>query len=409
MRNRYTVNMAFTLYGNLQTMNHPQTLQRLDQLLCDYQWLWHPQPFKQHCPSWCAKLPELTQQLLTLSDQQLADYQNDQQALLGLLTPYLAELSEIITLTSLPNAKSTPLTPLGSRFHSAIPGRKWQQIQAFSSAIGEAERPLLEWCGGKGHLGRLMAAQWQQPVTTVEWDAKLCEAGEQLAQRSKVTQDFQVVDVLGPLPDSLVQQQHGIALHACGELHRTLIRQAVAKQLPALDLAPCCYYRTPDSTYQPFSSDLKLQLDHNALRLAVTEAVTASPRELRWRDQEMAWKLGYELILHEQLTLPYQPIKPINKQWLRKSFEEFCQNLAQRDGHTLPEQLDWQHYQQQGQQRQQQTMRLTLPRFAFRRALEMWLVLDMACYLETHGYTTTIQIFCEKALTPRNLLLSARR
>ncbi len=390
-------------------MKHRQKLQRLDQLLSGYQWLWQPPPFKQLRPAWCERLPVLTEQLLRLSDDELAVMQGDQRALLALLLPYLPELSEITSLTAVSRADVCELKPLNPRFHSAIPGRKWQQILAFSAAVGNVERPVLEWCGGKGHLGRLIAVQWQQSVTTLEQDAQLCAAGEQLAQRSGVDQHFKIINVLAPLPTGLMQRQHAVALHACGELHRTLIRQAVVHQLPVFDLAPCCYYRIQEKIYPPFTDGLKLQLDHNALRLAVTGVATASRRELKWRDREMVWKLGYELILQQQLGLAYQPIKPFNKQWLREDFEYFCQQLAQRDGYKLPDNIDWQHYQTEGQQRQRESMRLSLPRFAFRRAIEMWLVLDMACYLESNGYSVQVSHFCDSALTPRNLLLSARR
>ncbi len=390
-------------------MPHSEQLQRLDQLLTDYQWLWLPQPFKQHTPDWCSRLPELNQQLLALDDLQLSQLQKSDVQLMTLLMKHLPELGVLSELTQLTAAQPVALKTLNPRFHSAIPGRKWQQIQAFCGALGQVERPLLEWCGGKGHLGRLLAAQWQQPVTTIEWGDKLCDAGEQLAERSKVKQRFKVLDVLSSLPNGLFQKQHAVALHACGELHRTLVRQTVAHKLPELSIAPCCYYRIKGSHYQPFTQGLRLPLDKNGLRLAVTEAVTASARELRLRDQEMAWKLGYEQILQQWLGLPYQPIKPINKQWLRENFAGFCQNLAQRDGHPLSSEIDWTYYQQQGEQRQQQTMRLNLPRFAFRRAIEMWLVLDMACYLEQSGYNVEMSHFCERAVTPRNILLSASR
>ena len=50
-----------------------------------------------------------------------------------------------------------------------------------------------------------------------------------------------------------------------------------------------------------------------------------------------------------------------------------------------------------------------LPRRQFRRLLEWWLVLDMAWYLAEQGYRTRVQVFCATPLTPRNLLLEARR
>jgi hypothetical protein len=36
-------------------------------------------------------------------------------------------------------------------------------------------------------------------------------------------------------------------------------------------------------------------------------------------------------------------------------------------------------------------------------------VLDLACYLERRGYAVDLGVFCRRELTPRNLLISARR
>jgi hypothetical protein len=56
--------------------------------------------------------------------------------------------------------------------------------------------PVLDWCGGKGHLGRLLALAWEVPVHTLEIDPGLCVAGTDLAVRAKVNQTFVVADAL---------------------------------------------------------------------------------------------------------------------------------------------------------------------------------------------------------------------
>ena len=53
-------------------------------------------------------------------------------------------------------------------------------------------------------------------------------------------------------------------------------------------------------------------------------------------------------------------------------------------------------------------MRLSIMRNAFRRPLEVWLALDLAVRLENDGYSVNLGRFCERRLTPRNLLISAR-
>ena len=52
---------------------------------------------------------------------------------------------------------------------------------------------------------------------------------------------------------------------------------------------------------------------------------------------------------------------------------------------------------------------MELPRHGLRRALELWLVLDRALYLGEHGYSVSVGTFCERRLTPRNLMIRASR
>ena len=66
-------------------------------------------------------------------------------------------------------------------------------------------------------------------------------------------------------------------------------------------------------------------------------------------------------------------------------------------------------FERAGWQRLREVMRYSIVRHAFRRALEIWLVLDAAVHLEKSGYSVSLSSFCERTLTPRNLLISARR
>ena len=52
---------------------------------------------------------------------------------------------------------------------------------------------------------------------------------------------------------------------------------------------------------------------------------------------------------------------------------------------------------------------MELVRLLFRRPLEIWLALDRACFLEEQGYNVVMGSFCDKPITPRNLLIHAER
>jgi hypothetical protein len=123
----------------------------------------------------------------------------------------------------------------------------------------------------------------------------------------------------------------------------------------------------------------------------------------------MAWKLGFDALRRTRSAEDrYRPIRPIDKQWLNLDFVGFCRALAEREGLEIEQGVAWQEYEALGWQRQGEIMRLSLVRHAFRRAVELWLVLDLACYLEANGYRVSLGTFCERELTPRNILISAR-
>lgn len=390
-------------------MNFTQRFRQLDRLLDEHAWLWRPQPFKTRRPEWCDRLPQLCGELLALSDEELAHYTADQVALVGLLAKAVPELAALLPLTELSQSDVSELADPGPHFPAGIPGRKWNQIVAFSRSLTTVNAPLLEWCGGKGHLGRLLAFQWRQPVLTLERDGELCEAGEGMARRVDVPQRFERCDVLQAEVSRTLPGRHAVALHACGELHRSLVQRAVEQSVPALDIAPCCYHLHGEEHYTALTPGARLTLSRDDRRIAVTETVTAVGREVERRDREMAWKLGFDhlrrAVSGEDI---YRPIRPIDKQWLNLDFAGFCRALAQREGVSLEDEFDWQAYEALGWQRRGEIMRLSLVRHAFRRALELWLVLDLACYLEANGYRVGLGTFCERELSPRNILLSAR-
>lgn len=444
-------------------MRHAERKARLEALLLGNQALWRPQPFKIETPDWCAEYPALTAELLALDDATVDRLSADNAALIALLARHVQELDELATLIALPSL-SRPSPPIDGedmqstspskreesgrerkpsqsppRLFADIPGRKQAQIENYAAALAEPRAPVLEWCAGKGHLGRLLAARWQQPVTSLEIDAALCEAGADLARRAQLdgVQRFVQADVLAAGSARHLAGRHAVALHACGDLHTRLVAQAAAHAMPALDIAPCCYYRTAHDTYRPFNATA-LTLSRDDLRLAVTETATASASQRRQSRRALAWKLGW-VELRKKLTgeTDYRTFPPVAEAWLRGEFAHFAERMLERGLHaqgTLsrttvhssplageracnsPDRPESaidpslvSHFEAVGHRRAARMLRLQLARLAFRRPLEVWLLMDMAVFLEDHGFRVAAGPFCDAALTPRNLLLSARK
>ena len=382
--------------------------QQLDALLPRFQALWHPQPFRELRPAWCERWPALTAALLALDDDAASALNADSLAALATLARHLPEVAELLPLLDLSLRNPPPAKGDGERWAWEIPGRKRAQIEAFAAAACSDGQPVLDWCGGKGHLGRFLAHQWQVPVRTLDIDTALCRAGERLAQRIGVPQEFISADALATdLPSAA--GHHAVALHACGELHRRLIRRGVEAGITRFDVAPCCYHLHLGDAYRPQAALSSLLLTADDVRLAVTETVTAGTRERRLRDRAMAFKLAFAAWRQQVSSCAYRSFKPVPETWMRGNFADFMALMCHREGIAPPGEGDLERYERRGVERQREVFRLSIVRHAFRRAIEVWLAGDLAVSLEERGYAAELGVFCARELTPRNLLISARR
>lgn len=401
----------------------------IGRVLAARQSLWRSKPFCEPEPAWLNAHSDLAGRLLALDDdttRRLARGDSDGMELLALLSTSLPDLAPLAPLISFParaghgdQVATRVEAPDGATERLAdwrvlweVPGRKGAQIAAFAQTLTPGTAPVLEWCAGKGHLGRLLARCGAPLVTSLEIDGDLCVEGERLAQRLALPQRFRQVDVLADGALSGFAGNHAVALHACGDLHRALVRGAGAAALDAIDLAPCCYQRTADEHHQLLAGplpDIDLILDRDDLRLAVTGAATAAAAEVAAVETETAWKLAFQHAQQLVTGHPYRPTASLSRSALRGGFRAYVEALAARAGIDLGGSIDWPALEALGWRRQREVARLTLLRYGFRRAIEAFVVSDLAACLERQGYVVSVGRFCAGSLTPRNLLISARR
>jgi hypothetical protein len=153
-----------------------------------------------------------------------------------------------------------------------------------------------------------------------------------------------------------------------------------------------------------------LDLGVEDLHTAVQESVTSPARVQRQRRRLQAWRLGFDHLQRELRGVDaylHTPSRPLSV--LHGGFAQFCRELAAHKGLALPGAIDLSRFEALGEQRLREVAALDLVRLLFRRPLESWLVLDSACHLAGLGYDVAVGTFCPRALTPRNLLIHARR
>jgi len=383
---------------------------RLDQLLTANQALWRLQPLQLAQIPWIdARLLAVLNRLSLDDCEQIDQSAQLQQQTFGTLWPALFAADITSPAMFQPQGLAPPFW-----LATDIGGRKWQQILLFAEATAQSELPVLEWCAGKGHLGRLLAQQFQRQVRSVEWQAALCDEGAAIAEKLDLKQSFVCRDVLqNPVGDLFEQQQQVVALHACGDLHRSLLVHAVAAKSQQVAVLPCCYHLQQAADYQPMSKAAQQSLlkpTKAELKLAVQGQVTGGERVRRLRQTEMLWRRAYQLWRAELTGDPqYQSLASVAKHWFSGEFLAFATWAADQHQLQLPAGNDGAVYLEQAAPLLLTQRRIELVQHLFRRPLELWLVLDRALFLAEQGYQVQLQQLCEMALTPRNLLISASK
>ena len=392
---------------------HSNNFDILNSALINYQPLWQHRAFIEPETPWGKTYPSLFNALNELDVSAAEQLAKDNQALIEWFRPYLPELCEQLSLQTISPSpqRNTVFNP---RHTVAIPGRKWQQVSAFSSAIPKLNHPIIEWCSGKAHLGRTLARDHRQAVCSLEFDQTLCRAGQALADQQQVAVELIHHNVLKPLPAQAQGPELAhIGLHACGELHMTLLKTAADEASQQIAISPCCYHKFNHDFYPALSSYVQrtgLTLTKDDIHLVQEETVTAGSRVQKLRHKEQVWRLGFDLLQRQlQQSTRYQTIPSTPKAIFSTDFAHFCHWAADSFNLVLPDNIDYDNYLTLGEMRRQQVVKLDLARQLFRRPLELWLALDRVIFLEEKGYRVDLSEFCERKTTPRNLLIYAQR
>lgn len=394
-----------------------QGFSTLTALLTRHADFWRQKPFTCRRLDWEQQHAALGNWLRARSLQQAEAVHNDPAALAacGAPAPFGKLAEECRALSSLPELPRPLVSAMQAKLSTDVPGRKWQQINSLAACL-DFSRPTqhwLDWCSGKGHLGRRLAFDGT-PLTCLEYDPALVESGQRLSQRFAIEARHVCQDVMMAEAASQLAAHHTpVALHACGELHVRLLELASQQGCRQLAVAPCCYNRISSEYYQPLSQAGRaagLVLSRDDLRLPLAETVTGGARVRRQRDASMARRLAFDLWQRELRGVDdYLPVPPLPLPMLQLPVRDWCLQVAARKGLDVPSEPDWTALEAAGWQRLAEVRNLELVRGLFRRPMEVWLLLDRALYLQEQGWQVRIGSFCDYQLTPRNLLLLAER
>lgn len=405
----------------MEPLDSRETMERrfldLAEFVTEHRCLWEPRPFAELVVGWEDLFPDVATWLRALPDDQVDDFWDKGFPESG-CPPLLQSLqNRARALCALPRAAG-PAMPTKKHpvvWHWRIKGRKLAQLQEFTSCVLDRwpaqTGGIVDWCAGQGHLGRSLAWAVGLPVTFIELDPALAAAGAPLARRMGVDGDTLVADVLDLQTDRCLEpDQTVVALHACGNLGDDLLVRGGRRRVAGMFWAPCCYHRTGPTKKHRYLSELGQvvgpYLSKSALRLAIADEVVAAERQRRFRRREQQWRLGWDLIRrHYRGAVTYESPGMLSPGFVQLSFSDFCQRLAHEEGWELPGDCDWADFERRAALRLRESTALSLVRGLFRRSLELIHVLDRAIALAELSYSVDLVRFCDRSLTPRDLMI----
>lgn len=389
-----------------------QSLQTLASTLQQHRYLWEPEPFLLREAPWATREPAMQAALLALSQVEVDAMLSDGRHSEVWLAQQLPGLFEALRQWQ-PRVFTPRLDHQHDSMSIGIGGRKWLQIQAFHQITKQLPAVLTctDWCGGKGYLAAYLASHQGCQVDCLEIDETLCEEGADRVDQYDLPVVFHRCDVLQPIASDVLLNERHVALHACGELHRSLWRQTLG-EAEQVCLSPCCYHLGASNSSQLSTSAKQsdLQLNAKELRIPLLETVTGGNQAIKNRRTEQIWRLAYERWRAEaSADSQYQPLRSVSKSLFKRDPRQFFEWAAAQHGLVFDAAEHIDDYLAKGEQDFAMSERLGIIRQGLKRYLEYFVVLDLACYAEEHGYNVEIVEFCDKSLTPRNLAILAQR
>lgn len=291
--------------------------------------------------------------------------------------------------------------------------RKRAQLAALLSVgvgLAGAVSRIVDIGAGRGHLTRLAAREWNKNALGIERDPALVSEAQSLAG----TLGIQFV-CLDALHDDLSLGPHDLAmgLHACGEVGDTLVQKSAEGRSHVM-LVSCCPQKISARQRTPLSmlaqqSGLSLprevlglaNMSHSPHGVELSLSATLEARVNRYALRVFLRSRGLNVE-------PGAEMQGLNRRRAYRGLEPLVASACAIRGLPLPGPAELVVCSAQAKEEYDRVRRLSLPRMALARVLELTIVLDRAVFLLERGYDVQVAELFAKNVSPRNLVIAAR-
>jgi len=349
--------------------------------------------------------------LLALDDAQLAAVE-----IAGLSAEFGAAPSSFVAMVEDTRAvcalESFAVTPVDRSLRRREKPRKRAQVQAFSEVLlplsARAKR-VVDIGSGHGHLTRDVASRIAMPVIGLERNNALATRARALS--TTTTPSFAVTDVLD---DGLAISDGDcvIGLHACGELGDAMVERCAA-HAASIVLVGCCLQKRRAEARRPLC-DAPDALTLPRALLGLSNLTPGDVGVEATREDNLAAR-ERRLALHQLLSTRLGPLRfgaeidGLNRRAAHLELASLVERAFAHRALPLPSAAEIAAAAEWARTQHARARRLSIPRALLARALEVFVLLDRARYLEQRGFTVEIGALFPPEVSARNLALVARR
>jgi Methyltransferase domain len=409
-------------------MNYRERFLQIRDFLKPYQRIWqneimlmYPTPLEGYPMEWIEDLRRFQDkaQVIRLEKKDVFPFiQNDS------LKAFYLRLEELCLLPAVQDYPPMPEEPWTWLF--IIP-KKQHEIRRLAPHINHLYQQhkvdrIVDIGGGIGLLAQTLNNQYLHRVTSVDMNAEFQKTGflrhEKNAKNpdNKVQYQTMKVEQGGVFSELLQKNVMPIGLHTCGKLALDIIRVSSEMRVPVLVNFGCCYHTldlAPE--LQNISQFAKAHDPIWMNKFALTLSCRAH-RKMDEKDYDLKLKVklyryAIHILLHdhygikELVTLGNSSPKLYDRPFSEYVLEQFSR-ISLSPLHSASE-LDAYYNNSELQLLIERMLTAGLIRNALGRAMEIYLLLDRAIYLEEKGYLVHMQEFFDEELSPRNIGITA--
>ena len=266
-------------------------------------------------------------------------------------------------------------------------------------------KSLIDLCGGVGHLPlSLRQIHPDLKSTTLDYDPELIKKGRTLSQRYEQIQ-FQQIDLRNH-KNQFFESEYIMGLHTCGDLAEHAMNYFINSDSKQFMNWGCCYHKTPShSALSKIGKAYLPQFNKFALTLAAKCHKLHTQESIKRRYQVKKYRYALALFLgnhHDFQTGSF------HQRAYQASFVDYLEYAQEHLGIQID--IDKaQAFFQDNLEYIEKLIALGFYRDHWGRVIETCIILDRALYLVEKGYQVGIIEMFDRAISPRNLTLTARK